>query len=149
MKSQNSNRDWVEWFSASERHQHFKEWSSELLFIKDEHLFFEDLISSYSTLMINPKLFPESQEIVDAITKSQKQNENLIKSINEHENQLQIMLDGIDELDKEEVYASKHVELISQIKEFQKEFKTLKKHLFKFITSIIKEEKQKRLLDGK
>jgi len=147
MKSESSDSGYVEWFSAVEMHQHFKEWSSELLFIKDEHSFFEDLIRFYTTLLIDTKKFSESQNIVDEISQSSKTNNELLKAIRTHKSQLQIKLDGIDELGKEHAYAIKHVELLSHVSNFRASFQVLKKRLFKFIKSIMRDNKQKRLLD--
>ncbi len=41
METQHTSSKYVEWLSAEQMHLASKEWLSELLFIKDEHLFFE------------------------------------------------------------------------------------------------------------
>ena len=57
------------------------------------------------------------------------------------------MVDGIDQPDLEETYKNEHRELILKVNEFIKKCKTLKKELFNLIKAIIKEQKQKRLLE--
>jgi len=59
--------------------------------VKDEHLFFDDLIRSYTLQLIKPEKFSHNKEIIDAISSSQKQNNILIEAVNIHENTLKII----------------------------------------------------------
>ena len=120
----------VEWFNAEDMHKASLNWLSELRFIKDEHHFFEDLIKLYTLQLIEPKKFPKTKEIVQALLKSKKRNNQLIEIVQIHENGLQIMLDGIDQLEEEEVYKKEHRELIVTISDFVKNYRTLKTQLF-------------------
>ena len=104
MKTIQTQVKYVEWLSAEEMHDASKEWLSELRFIKDEHLFFEDLITTYTSLIIESGKFSDTTEIADAINKSEKQNNLLIEAVKVHENKLQIMVDGIDQLKEEKAY---------------------------------------------
>ena len=72
MKTIQTRARYVEWLSAEDMHKGSKEWLSELEFVKDEHLFFEDLIKSFTLQLINPEKFAHNKEIIDAINKSQK-----------------------------------------------------------------------------
>ena len=65
---------YIEWLSPDEMHQAIKEWQSELEFIKDEHIFFEDLVKSHTLQLINPEKFSHNTEVIDAINQSQKKN---------------------------------------------------------------------------
>ena len=42
---------YLEWLSADEMYEESKKWLSELSFIKDEHLFFEDIIKIISCVL--------------------------------------------------------------------------------------------------
>lgn len=147
MKIAYINPKYIEWISPEQMHQSSNDWLSELLFIKDEHQFFEDLITSFTSKLIAPETFSNNKEIIDALNKSQKHNNLLIEAIKVHKNELQIMMDGIDEPKKEKAYKDSHRGLIIKLEEFYDEYKELKTQLFDIIKTIRKEEKQKHLLD--
>ncbi|WP_323789532.1 hypothetical protein [Psychroserpens sp.] len=140
---------YVEWLSADQMHDASKEWLSELKFLRDEHLFFEDLITKFTSQIIDFGKFSDTKEIIDAINKSQKRNNLLIEVVKTHENDLQIMVDGIDQVEEEKAYTKEHSGLIVTIANFLKEYKLLKAQLFNIIKDIKKEDKQRRLIDKK
>lgn len=140
---------YVEWLSADEMHNQSKEWLSQLEFIRDEHLFFEDLIKSNTLQLINPEKFAYNKEIIDAINRSQKRNNLLIEAIKTHENELKILVDGINQPKEEDAYKKEHSGLIIKINEFLKYYRTLKMQLFDIVKAIKKEEKIRLLIDDK
>ena len=146
MKTTQKQTRFVEWLSPEEMHYGSQEWLSELQFIKDEHLFFEDLIKSYTLQLISPEKFSHNTEVIDAINRSQKQNNLLIKAIITHKNDLKIMVDGIDQIKEEEAYKKAHRGFIIEVSEYLKYYRLLKTQLFEIIKSIKKEEKL-RLID--
>lgn len=140
---------YVEWLSAEEMHSDIKDWRSELEFIKDEHLFFEDLIKSHTLQLIKPDKFARNKEIIDAINNSQKRNIGLIEALKVHENELQIMVDGINQTEDEKAYKNTHRDFMLKINDFLKYYRLLKIQLFEIVKQIKKEEKVRRLLDRK
>lgn len=149
MDTTNTTIKYVEWLSADQMHKATKEWLSELLFIKDEHLFFEDLIKSYTLQLIAPDKFMDNKEIIDVVNRSQKHNNLLIEAVKVHKNELEIMVDGINQTKEEKAYRNSHRGLIIKIKEFELNYRILKTQLFEIIKSIKKEDKRKHLLDKK
>lgn len=147
MKTTQTQSNYVEWISAEQMHQDSKEWLSELLFIKDEHLFFEDLINTFTMQLIEQDHFADNKEIIDTINRSQKQNNLLIEAIKVHENDLEIMLDGINQTEQEKAYRKSHKGLILELIEFEKFYKLLKKQVFEIFKAIKKEDKLDHLLD--
>lgn len=147
METTRTIANYVEWLSADQMHEASKEWLSELRFIKDEHLFFEDLIKSNTLQLINPEKFSHNKEIIDAINRSQKKNNSFIEAVKVHKNKLHIMVDGVNQLNEEDVYKKAHRSLIIEISEFIKNYRSLKMQLFDILKIIKKEEKQSRLLD--
>ena len=144
-----SQLKYVEWLDADEMHEDSKNWLSELNFIKDEHQFFQDLITSYTMQMLEPEKFSYNKEIIDALNRSQKQNNTLIEAVKIHKNELQIMVDGIDQLEEEKAYTKEHGDLIVATTEFMKDYRSLKTQLFDIIKKIKKEDKNRHLLDRK
>ena len=138
--------DIIEFLSAEEMHEASLGWLRELEFIKDEHLFFEDMITYFSLQLIQNKGFEQNVEIIDIINASQKMNNSLIKIIKKHDKNLRLLVDGIDQIKEETIYKQEHRNLIEVINEHLKEYKSLKTQLFAIIKGVIKKEKQKKLM---
>lgn len=134
------------WLSTETMHSGSLKWLSELRFAKDEQLFFDDLVKSYTLQLIDSKHFAESKKIIEQLSKQQKETDALINTIVDHEKGLQIMVDGINQIQEENAYKDEHGKLIITVSGFLKNYRTLKSQLFTLIKSIIKEGKQKRLL---
>jgi hypothetical protein len=147
MKTIQTEARYVEWLNAEEIHTESKNLLSELEFIKDEHLFFEDLIKSYTLQMIKPEKFSHNKEIIDAINRSQKKNNLLIEAIKVHENELKIIVDGINQPKEEDAYKKSHRQLIIETNDFFKNYRVLKTQLFDIVKRIKKEDKAERLID--
>jgi hypothetical protein len=142
-----SSIKFIKWLSAEDMHNNSKEWLSELEFIKVEHLFLDDIINSFALQLIDKTYFSDSKKIIEAINSSTKENEKLIKVIRKHENDLKIMIDGINQHKDEEAYKDEHRNITVIIHKFLKEYKILKKELFDMIKKIKKTQKQKRLIN--
>ncbi|MBO6607507.1 hypothetical protein [Psychroserpens sp.] len=143
------NAKYIEWLSADELHAASQEWLSELKFALDEHRFFDDLITEYTRLLIKEEQFPSSKILIEELDASKKQNILLIEAVQTHENELKIMLDGIDELKKEDAYTKDHYELSLLIREFLSAFKSLKQNTFSVIIELKKQDKHNRFIDKK
>lgn len=136
-----------EWLGADEMHDATKVWQSELEFVKDEYSFFDDLIKSYTLQLIDSKYFSEIQKIIDELVEIKKRTNKLLSDIKNHENRLDILVDGIDQPQEEYQYKKNHRDLRLLISDFEKTHKAFKIKLFKLIKTVIKEGKQKRLLE--
>ncbi|QVY64450.1 hypothetical protein [Polaribacter sp. Q13] len=147
MKIKQVNTSFIEWLSAEEMHNDSKEWLLELEFLNDEYLFFEDLVKWNTLQLIDFQSYAKSKEIIEILSSSKKTNDDLIKLVKEHENNLQVLVDGIDEPKKEQGYKNKHKTLIVLFKNHLKEHRELKRNLYNILKKINKTEKQKRIID--
>jgi len=147
MKTTQTEANYVAWLSAESMHDTSRNWLSELLFVRDEQLFFDDLIKSYTLQLIDSKHFNKSKKIVSKLVSIQKETNVLIETLNAHERGLDIMVDKKDQLDEEENYKNAHRELIVLLSDFFEAYQSIKKQLYKLIKGIIKENNQKRLLE--
>lgn len=147
MKTTPVNTNYIEWLSAEEIHNNSKEWLLELEFLNDEYLFFEDLIKWNTLQLIDFQSYSKSKEIVENFSTSRNTNNTLISLIKKHENNLEILVDGIDELNKETAYKKEHKTLLISVKNHLKEHRILKLRLFDILKKIKKSEKQKRIID--
>ncbi|MFL1012183.1 hypothetical protein [Flavisericum labens] len=146
MKTKEINIKYQPWLSAEIMHNDSLKWLSELNFIKDEQLFFDDLVKSYTLQLIDSSHFSESKKIVARLSDSQRETETLLKEVLKHEKELKVMVDGKDQLEKEDAYKNEHVELITKVTRFTENYRMLKSQLFELVKNIIKEGKQRRLL---
>lgn len=146
MKTKQAKVKYQAWLSTETMHNDSLRWLSELRFIKDEQLFFNDLIKSYTLQLIDSKHFAESKEIIPLLSAFPKETNTHINKVIEHEKGLKIMVDGVNQLEEENAYKNEHTKFIITVNEFLEKYRTLKTKLFSLIKSIIKEGKQKRLL---
>ena len=146
MKTINKQLQEIKGLSAAYMHNNSKKWLSELEFVKDEEMFFDDLIKSYTLQLIGPKHFEKSKEYVDKLSRLHKKTEKLIRMVKSHERKLKIMVDVIEQPREEESYREDHEWLSKSIDQFFMKYNIFKTKLFKLIKSILKEQKQKLLL---
>lgn len=147
MKTIHTNAKHTEWLSAEDMHYASKQWLSELEFCKEEQMFFEDLIRSYTLQILDNNHFQESKIVVEDLSKNVKETETLLKAIKIHEEKLSIMVDGINQIEEEKAYKKEHRNLTELTFEFKKRYQNLKTKLFDIIKTVIKESKQKRYID--
>jgi len=147
MKTKKQIYRYLEWKSPEEMHQTSLEWISEMKFIKDEKLFLNDLIKSYTLQITSLGLFEESRKLITAISNSELDLDLLLKKVRVHENQLSIMLDDVDQPIMEKAYTETHRDLMFTIDTYLIEYRKLKGSLFQMISRVMKKEKQKRLLN--
>jgi uncharacterized membrane protein YgaE (UPF0421/DUF939 family) len=114
---------------------------SELKFIKDE------LIENHTLQLISKKIFEKSRNILHELSHSRKSLDPLLKKIINHHNQLTILLDGIDQPIKEKQYKENHWGLTIEMSKYFDTYKEVKRKIFDLIKAIIKQGKQKRLLN--
>tara|TARA_R110002049_G_scaffold300467_3_gene491371 strand:- start:6112 stop:6555 length:444 start_codon:yes stop_codon:yes gene_type:complete len=134
------------WLSTETMHNDSLKWLSELRFAKDEQLFFDDLVKSYTLQLIDSKHYTESKKTISQLSALHKETNALIDKIIEHDNGLKIMVDGVNQIEEENAYKNEHAKLIIIASKFSEKYRTLKTQLFSLIKSVLKEGKQKRLL---
>lgn len=132
---------YIEWISADEMYEESKKWLSELNFIKDEQLFFDDMIKTYTVQLLNTQSFADNKDLVNDLSKSQKRNDALIENVKVHKNEVEILLDGIDQIKEEENYKKEHKNLILLVSDFFNDYKKFKSKLFIVIKEVMKSEK--------
>jgi len=138
---------YVEWISPEEMHLEALSWISELMFARDEQQFLNDMVKTYTLQLTDKNIFDESRKIVSGIADAEHRLTALLKLVQAHENQLEIMVDDLDQPKMEKAYKESHRDLISQIDEYLTDYRKLKKQLFGMLTKVMKKEKQKRLLN--
>lgn len=146
MITEKTHARFIEWINAEDMHLTSRQWISELRFIKDEHYFFLHLVTDYTEKIMAHLVFTDLRKMADDIDSSQKTVKTLIKKVIKHENGLEIMVDGINDLEEEKTYKEEHRALSKEIGTYLKEYNDLKTKFYSLIKSIIKEDKKQKLL---
>ncbi|WP_149277000.1 hypothetical protein [Pareuzebyella sediminis] len=146
MKVKNKSYRYSEWLSPEEMHAMSVQWLSKLKFAKDEQLFLNDLVRNYTLQLVEGDIFEKSKVIVKDLSNAEKEVIILMKKVQVHENQLNIMTDDVNQLPMEKAYIQAHKELLSEIEHYSAEYRELKVKLFGLLTDIMKKQKQHRLL---
>ena len=137
---------YIEWISPEEMHNATLSWLSELEFIKVEQQFLNGLVKSYTEQLIDHKIYDRSKKIVGEILDAEKELVGLLKKVQVHENQLEIMIDDVDQPRMEKAYRETHLDLMRVMQRYLEDYRKLKAQLFTLLTKVIRQEKQKRLL---
>jgi hypothetical protein len=147
MKTIIPNIKYIESKSADELHIESLNWISELKFIKDEQHFLDELLKSYTLQLIENQEFSKNKEIIGDLSKLRKMGEKLLKKLINHENEILILVDGIDQIKEEKHYRFLHSTYLLEVTNYFNEYKAIKRDIFGAVKQIMKHEKQKRLLN--
>ena len=147
MEIQENRHRYIEWISPEDMHIETVGWMSELKFIRDEQMFLNSLVKHYTLQLSDSNEFEKSKKLVGEILDAEKELVVLLKKVQAHENQLEIMVDDVDQPKMEQAYKETHKDLLHNMADYLQSYKKLKKRLFDVISSILKKEKQQRLLN--
>lgn len=131
---------YTEWFTKEEMHENLKTWFSQLSFVKDEHRFLNNLIQSFAIKTLSKQEFEKIKEFKKALVETQKMLNPIIKQVQKQMNQLEIMIDKVDELEKEKTYTKLHKKLLSNVNKYLLNYSSVKEKGFMNLSSILKKE---------
>lgn len=146
MEDQSEFYRYIAWKTPVEMHFSCLQWISYLDFIRDEHRFFEDILKEYTLPVIEAHLFEKARKLVNDLSLSEHEEKALTRKLIAHRNDLQIMIDGIDQLKEEQEYSAEHGKLKMEVSKYTDKYRNLKKEIFEIITSALKKQKQNWLL---
>ncbi len=147
MKTKERTHRYIEWISPEDMHIETLQWLSELKFVVDEQQFLNSLVKHYTSELADVKIYEKSKSIVGDILDAENEADTLMKKVQVHENQLEIMVDDIDQPRMERAYKETHKELMLEMASYLEEYRGLKKELFSLISKVIRKDKQSRLLN--
>jgi len=138
--------DILEWYSTEELHKGSQNWILELEFIKVEHLFFDDMLKSFALQLLDVMEDKDNLKIADALNKSKKRNNTLLKAIKDHDINLKLLVEEMHLSKVETSYKHEHKKLMDELNEYLKTYKTLKTQMFTIMKEVFKKDKQKLLM---
>ena len=147
METKSNKRQYREWFSADELHEETRQWCSEMKFARDEQKFLNSMIKDYTLDIIDSDMFKTIQPIVDALNICERDLVELFKKVQLHENQLQIMVDGVNQEKMEAAYLDTHNDLAKEVSDYFVRYRDAKNKIFDIVSQVMKRRRQKRLLN--
>ncbi len=139
---------YIESISTEEMHEDPKNWFSELAFIKDEQQFLNKLVQSFAIKTLDKKEFGQINDFKNTIAENRRRLNSIFKQVQKHMNQLEIMIDGVDQLDMEKAYLKSHNKLYLKMNNYLLDYRTVKERGFLKLASILKTAKQKIALEN-
>jgi len=135
-------------FNNSVEHLHSKsqQWISEIEFIKIEQNFLKELLADHIIGLCTSNNFTNAKLLLNSIDNENEIGKKLIESIKEHKMNLALLIEHIY-LKREDSFRKNHDYLKLDVKSYIENFKNIKEQVFEIILLIMKNEKQRKLLN--
>ena len=131
--------------SLEELHRGSRFWLTELEFWKDELSFLTHLTDRYFEEFVRKEQLGQAAEFFKKLrTLREERLGGLVDKVNKHESHLAVLLENPFEPD-DTAFRVEHQELETQVTEFMKDYKAVKKEAFTVIEEIRKDEKPRQL----
>ena len=121
-------------------------WLNELEFMQDEHIFLEHLLSSHFLDLSTEKLYDPTRKLIKKLKEVEKWNAELVDSIHVHNKHMATWIESLHTNGKKSL-TKEHNQIKSDFETYTINFKYVKKKIFSMIKEIMREHKQKLLLN--
>ena len=121
-------------------HWETQQWKSDLQFVHDEVMFFEQLLQSYVFEPNTPNLFERLQDYLARLNTFKEERQSVVKTLAKHENELGGMWECKDS-DCNGGYRKCHDDLRTTVNDLTKKFSILKSEIFNYAGGILKKRK--------
>lgn len=137
---------YIEWRDTRGLHEDVVHSISELKFLRDELHFLRDLITEHTLELIYGRPYEEAAQIGAQLHTYENRLQSLLKKLNLHSSNLQVLMDDIDVPNELKDYKDTHYKLMISMMDFHTDLKKTKRIIFKMLAEIMKKSKQKKLL---
>lgn len=129
-------------------HTKAQQWISEIEFVKIEQNFLKELLTEHIFGLCTTDNYAQVKLLLNGIAHETELGNKLIESIKEHKINLALLLENIH-LKKEDTFRNNHKLLKMEVSNYIENFKYIKEQVFELVLSIMKKEKEKKLLSTK
>ena len=126
-------------------HSKVQQWISEIEFIKIEQKFLKELLAEHIIELCTTDNYSQAKLFLNGIEHETKLGNKLIESIKEHKINLALLMENIH-LKKEDVFRNNHKLLKNEVSNYIENFRYIKEQVFELVLSIMKKEKENKLL---
>lgn len=137
---------YLEWHSPEEIHETTIKWQSELDFIEIEWHFLQELLSDNTLLLLSETDFEKTKKLISELVSYKKVIPEIRQLLEQHRNDLEVLVDGINERQKEKAFKDRHLLLELKINDFNEQYRQVKNTIFDVMKTSLKKRKQKTLL---
>ena len=141
------NPDDINWKEVQEMHENTQLWLNELRFIAYEHHFMEELLSGFFLKFSSKEHFSSASQLVKDLSDNKDMNTSIFEKVQSHNNELYILMDDKHQPYEEKEIKAQHKSLKEEFENHFHSFKEIKSSLFDIVSKIMKEAKQKFLLE--
>lgn len=139
-----SNKLLTELTTPSLIYQIYKEWISELDFIMDEEIVFEELLNSYFIELCSFELYNKSKELIQQINLDKTKSDYLKSEIYTQQKYLATLMES-NNLYLDENFYTKHHSISEKKSLYLKRVKNIKTNVYNLIKEILLRNKQKKI----
>ena len=136
---------YIEWRNPSGLYDDIVVSISELKFLQDELHFLKDLVAEDTLELIYDITHEKAARIAVALRGYDKRVKRLLKEMQAHDNNIQVLIDDIDVPNELKEYKNTHYDLMVSTMDLHADVKKTKRAIFKMLAEIMKKSKQKRL----
>ena len=127
-------------------HEETMHWMNELEFMNDEQLFLEHLLGSHFLELSSSELYDTTRKLIKKLKEVEKMGRALMDTIQLHNKHMATMIESFQKeynksLDKE------HLQIKKDFENYALNFRYVKRKIFGIIKEIMKEHKQKLLIN--
>lgn len=126
-------------------HNEIRGWVSEIEFILIEQDFLNEIIVEHTLEICSTSNYKKAKLFLNGIEHEEKLGKELIKNINEHRVNIDLLIENIY-LKKEKEFRKNHELLKLEVKNYTENFRYIKQQVFELVLHVMKLEKQQRLL---
>jgi len=129
-----------------ELHDQSVQWINEIQFMTDEQVFLEHLLSSHFLELSSSKLYETTKRLIKKLKEVESLGNDLMDKIQLHNKHVGTIIENFNKeyqvnVDRE------HQSIKKDLDSYLLKFRYIKKKIFGIIKSIMKEHKQKRLIN--
>jgi|GEM_PF-1714439 len=122
-------------------HKETNHWLNELVFMQDEHVFLENLLSSHFLDLSKPKLYDPTRKLIIKLKEVEKLGNELLDSIYLHNKHLATLIESMQYKGRKSL-KKEHKIIKNEFEIYSLNFKYIKKKIFNLIKDIMKNKKK-------
>lgn len=136
----------IEWRDSAGLHADTAKTILDIKFLKDELRFLKDLMAAHTLELIYGNTVEESKVVINQLTAHSNRLITLLKALEVHCNNLQVVMDDDDVPGEMQSYKDEHYRLMIEEMDLHADLKKTKQIIFKMLAEVMKKSKQKKLI---
>lgn len=136
---------YLEWNDADSIHEITLLWQSQVEFIKTEQTFLAELLTDHTLQLLAETGFDFSKHLATELRDFQKEIPKLLERIQNHRNDLEVLVDKRDQFQAERAFQDAHLLLELKMGDYLEKYKLLKEEIFKTMKTIFAKSKEKQI----